>query len=145
MRILLTMIIVLGVILAGCASEAPAPVEEPEIADESDDMIPEEPEVEVEGPEEVEETKPAASATVQMLGVDGFDPLEIRVKEGATVAFVNTLEKDDTLVFRKEGVVAMENSDIVKPGMTYERTFEAGNYQFWSVGYGPVGATITVE
>ncbi|MFH1276556.1 MAG: hypothetical protein ABIH82_05590 [Candidatus Woesearchaeota archaeon] len=99
----------------------------------------------VEDLEDSEVSIPTFSTTeVTVLGKNGFDPAELTVNEGDTVVFINKdpAEKDFSITFQRLGTRIFTNSDITGYGNSWENTFEAGTYYFWTLGYGVKGKLI---
>src|SRR3989344_5417596 len=104
---LLCLILVLAV---GCAKSTPtdtAPetsepvmedVVEETVADS--DVSGESVDSEVEDSETAETGKP--DADVRILGKEGFDPVEVTIRAGDSVSFVNENTKDDALIFQSK-------------------------------------------
>ena len=122
-------------VVAGCESA----VEEMPEVEETEEVAPEVEEVaEV---EEVVEELVVSAGTVQILGKEGFDQDSLTVSSGSMVTFVNADmdEKDVTLVVKGPATF----TDSVDFGESWEVTFEeAGEYDFWTVGYGVQGSLV---
>lgn len=83
--------------------------------------------------------------TVQILGANGFDPKELTIRKGDTVIFSNEdpRKKDTVLTFQSENSQKFTNSNIIKPGQTFEKVFtNAGTYNYWTQSYAPRGKII---
>jgi plastocyanin len=152
MKLFYVMIIGLAVLVSACAQQtqpqAPPvpstkPVAQPE-APESNMPVPEA--SETEEMEVVEDTKKASSGDeVRILGEGGFEPLEASIKSGSSVTWINDDEKTFTMTFFKDGRFFI-NSPVMKSGDRFEQAFnEPGEYEYWTLAYGPMGAKITVE
>jgi len=82
---------------------------------------------------------------VELLGQDGFSPMELTVNKGTEVTFFNQMEKDRTLTFQKENSREMFNSPLIGPNDSFSHIFDTeGTYLFWDVGYG-VKAKVIVQ
>lgn len=83
---------------------------------------------------------------VRVLGEEGFDKYEIRVKVGESVRFINDnpTKQIVTLVFKKN--VKLTNSGLIEYKQSYVKEFdEPGAYDFWTVGHGIEGKIIVEE
>ncbi|MBL7056508.1 hypothetical protein ISS07_06345 [Candidatus Woesearchaeota archaeon] len=125
MKIFYAISLILVLFVAACAQE----VQQEEVIGSEDNSV----------------QQPAKdSAEIRILGKAGFEPLESKVKAGSSVRWINDYEKDITLtIFNdKEWYV---NSDAISPGASFEQAFdEPGEYEFWTIGFGPQGAKLIV-
>ncbi len=145
MKYLIGILFIVAMLGAGCTQQpAQNDREAAPIVEQQKNPIPtmqEQEKPEIDAPKQ-----PNNAGSVQILGKDGFDPMELTIQTGDSVEFMNTLAKDETLVFKLSGNAAMENTPVIKAGGVYQKVFEkSGTYEFWSVGFGPTGAKIVVE
>jgi plastocyanin len=148
--------VILGLLLVllvvGCTTQE-QPVEEVN----TEETVAETAEQPVETTETTAEVTTSGSTEVSLYGQEGFDPMELKVSVGTTVYFVNraaenieaadidedTKGKSLVLTFQKDGSRVMFNSQLIKFGDTYSHTFdEAGNYEYWTQGYGTKGLIV---
>jgi len=142
-------IVMVALFIVGCQKESVSEMEASEPAGEA--PVREATQPVAREPVQQEETaaprRVVTAGEVQVLGKEGFDQEELSVRAGSAVAFVNSdpAEKDMTLVFQKDGSRTFLTTQVIQPGETYEQVFEeAGDYDFWTIGYGLRGK-ITVE
>ena len=101
------------------------------------------------------ETKSTASSvvaagTIEIMGKQGFNPKKTTIKKGESITFVNKnpseldRSRNSVLVFQNKKTGATVNSkDQIPYNKQYPHTFdEAGEYKFWDVGYGVIGAIV---
>ena len=153
MKLLFAIVLVVMLFVSACGQK---PAEEPDVVSPGDEPViePEEPtETDVEMPEgdmtpvdEPEEVaKPTTSDEVRILAKGGLEPLELSISAGSAVTWMNEDTKDIVLTFFKDGKFYL-NSAVIKPGEKFEHEFtEAGEYEYWTLAYGPQGAKITVK
>jgi len=138
MKYLAIILLIIAIMLSACAQQPAAEQRETPPAQAPQDV-----------PSPQEAKKPGEAmmkAEVNILGKDGFEPMDLTIDAGTTVVFISKLEKTDTLVFKMEGKANTENTDKIAAGGIYEKTFtEPGTYEYWAVGFGPKGAKIVVE
>jgi plastocyanin len=92
---------------------------------------------------EVMEEPAAAGGDVRILGAEGFDPEELKVSAGSTVAWLNEGDSGLTLNFMRDGRTF--KAEYVKAGETVEMTFdEAGTVDYEALELRTKG-TVTVE
>jgi len=90
-------------------------------------------------------TKLADGADIRILSKGSFEPLESKVKTGTSIRWINDNEKEISLTIF-QGKKWHVNSDVIAPGESFEYVFdEPGEYEFWTIGFGPQGAKLTVE
>ncbi len=144
----LYVLFVLMVFVSACAQQAveQPPAVSPEQEPTAEPEAEAEAEAPVEAPEEVVEEVPTVTTDeVRILGKAGFEPLELTIAAGSAVTWYNDDAKDIVFTMFKDGKFYI-NSDVIKPGEQFELEFtEAGEYEYWTLAYGPVGAKITVE
>lgn len=79
---------------------------------------------------------------IKILGKEGFDNPQLKVKAGDKVIWTNNIpeQKDVVLTLQKDGTKEFVNSGLIiseSEGGFWEHTFEeVGNYTYWAVGYG---------
>lgn len=92
-----------------------------------------------------QESVTGISHSVRILGSQGFDPLELRIRVGDKVIWANRdlRQKDAVLTFQYENSRDFINSEIIKPDQSWEYVFtQPGTYSYWTVGYGVNGKLI---
>ena len=126
MKIFYAISLILVLFVAACAQE----VQQEEVIGSEDNSV----------------QQPAKdSAEIRILGKAGFEPLESKVEAGSSVRWINDYENDITLTVFKDGSWYV-NSNVITPGGNFEQAFdESGEYEFWTIGFGPKGAKLTVE
>ncbi|MBI4439460.1 hypothetical protein HY638_00650 [Candidatus Woesearchaeota archaeon] len=128
---------VLLLLVAGCAKTAPQPDAPAAPAEPQVEPVPTEPAT-------VEPvSKPAGgSAEVQILGRAGFEPSEIKISTGTTV----TWRVSDTTTHRLIQVGTGVSSPLLKPGATYEYTFnQPGKFEVLDVVFKGKSLMVIVE
>lgn len=146
MKLFSAVVILLMVLVSACSQQVQQQpqqqIQQPEIQPQQEEQKP---------AEIVQEAKGAAqdesisSNEVRILGKGGLEPLELKISLGNSVTWVNEDKKDIQFTVFKDGKFYL-NSAIMKPGEKFEYEFkEKGNYEYWTLAYGPQGAKIVVE
>lgn|SRR3989338_946873 len=109
------------------------------------------PDNEVQEPQEQAEEQPAEEQPAPVLANEAriagksIDPLEISIDAGDSVTWFNSLGKGTTLTIMKDGKHYM-NSPLIKEGEKWEHEFtEPGEYEYWTLAFGPQGAKVIVS
>ena len=129
-------LLVLLLLVVGCRSESPSTNSQPTNVPAQNANV------------DVPTTDAGQTSTegeIKVLGNAGFDPAETRVSVGQIVVWKNEDPKGKGVVInvRKGMSVPVTTSDLVKPGETYRQYMgEAGEYTFWTVGYGKYGKLV---
>lgn len=154
MRLLLIAVLSSMILVAACAQQAPQPAPPAPPATQPTPPTPppapapepeEEVEEAVEEETEAEVVSPSSGDEIRILGKDGFDPMETTVSAGSTVTWINEHDKDITITMFKDGKF-FQNSPVINPGEKFDQAFEeAGEYEYWTLAFGPLGAKVTVE
>ena len=82
---------------------------------------------------------------VDILGVNGFDPAELKIGKNDLVRWTNKdpKAKDAVITFQYENTREFVNSDIIPAQGTWEKVFTtSGTYTYWTIGYGVKGKVI---
>ena len=144
MKLFSTILILLMVLVSACSQQTqqqPQQQIQPEIQPQQEEQKPAEIAQEVQKAEQ----KTASSNEVRVLGKGGLEPLELKISSGNSVIWINEDKKDIQFTVFKDGKFYL-NSAIMKPGEKFEYEFkEKGNYEYWTLAYGPQGAKIVVE
>lgn len=94
-------------------------------------------------PEEQTEVIAPLSGDIEIVGKEGFVPLETTVSVNEEVTFLNKGTKEAVLTFQKDATQKFLNSNIIKSGATGTMIFtEPGTYTYWEMGYGVKGKLI---
>src|SRR3989344_5050276 len=76
---------------------------------------------------------------IDVLGKDGIEPKEVKVKLGDKLRFYNkdSANKDMEITMRLGKTNKFITTPVIKPNTYTEYFFtEAGNYTYWTIGYG---------
>ena len=97
------------------------------------------------------ETPPAETTTeteketpttndVSILGKNGFEPMEITVKKGDAIVWINNDPNGKVIVLTFQKGKKFITSSKIEAGKTYEHMFdEEGAYDYWTISYGVRG------
>jgi len=144
MKMIYAIGLILMLFLSACAApQQPAPVTTPDAQEEeeAEEAPVEETEEEEEVAKEVEVAAAAGGDVV--ITANGFDPEELKIVAGSSVAWVNNEDSVVTLNFYRNNRVF--NAEVVKAGETIEVTFdEEGTFAYQALELGTEG-TIVVE
>ncbi|MBI2662422.1 hypothetical protein HYX11_03105 [Candidatus Woesearchaeota archaeon] len=80
--------------------------------------------------------------TIEVLGKNGLEPKEVKTKLGDKIRFYNKdpANKDMEITMRLGKTNKFITTPIIKPNMYTEYFFsEAGDYTYWTIGYGIQG------
>ncbi len=93
--------------------------------------------------EEVMEKATGSSDEVQLLGKEGYSTMELTIKVGDTVSFVNKdpLKKTQIVVFKKGSESFTSNSILSEKEFSHEFV-NTGTYEFWSMAHGKKGKIV---
>lgn len=111
----------------------------------TDDAV-QEPQEQAQEQAQEQETEDQASVSTNEVRIVGksLDPLEISIAAGESITWFNDLDKGTTLTIMKDGKHYL-NSPLITKGGQWELEFtEAGEYEYWTLAFGPQGAKITV-
>ena len=144
MKLFYAIAIVLMVFVSACAQQTGE--EPPAVSPDSGSSA----EPETEGPvdtgeEAPEEVGEVTTNEIRYVGAGAFEPDELTISVGSAVTWFNDDEKKGAVIIFKDGRSYM-NSDGLNPEEKFEHEFtEAGEYEYWTLAYGPQGAKIIVE
>ena len=133
MKVSYLVVLLVALLLIGCAPEAPAP--------EAGEGAPAEPSAPAEGEEAAPAEPEAASEAAVDITASAFDPEDVTIKAGGTVTWTNA----DT---RKHVIAGPRRlfSETIAAGDTFSFTFEeAGEYKITDVLAPIFSGTVTVE
>ncbi len=131
MKVSYLFVLLVALLLIGCAPQEPAP----EAGEEGAPAAPA-------APKEAAPAEPEAAAEAAVdITATAFDPEEVTIKAGGTVTWTNTGTSASMIAGPKKLF-----SEKVNAGETYSQTFEeAGEYQIMNIIPAKFFGTVTVE